>query len=593
MLNKPAYFDRIKVRIGFKDITGSSLGLEDVEELLAGINSHFCAYFINQISLIVSNELKHSSEAFLREVYLEPDLKKKAQHFENSKQKETMVFSKLGLLVISQIARKACDNKKEHSHEDRFKLGKAILILNDLISIASFNSPNAEGALDWNSFAVFTTREALINEEPIMRQAIPRSLLIYRTLRDKVPPEDRLDLDAEFKLNFGFTLLEYFDVLFFIFSKWANSKIPTLDELEQNEVFTSTVLEPNKFFSEFKNKNKNKVIQILDFMAQDFSKTVNVPEVGYSKEWVQFCYNHVSLKTKPLLRQDTWYSIVWKGFLNEKFWNGPYYELLGIYSKQGASGEVKKGNLFRYIGRAMEHYCKGIGKASFGRLFREIDILPSTGTLGDFVIQSSPNKMYIFEVKSSRPTLNLHTLSSSIGDSSDLKKVFQEDLKQVYERIEEYKIELVKSKKQIPKFYPIIIYGQGYPLMPEIWKAFIDEIGDSFIKVDEKIKFPQILSIEDFEILSAVHKNGFHITDIFNLKYKHWERIDFSSFLYNMKRLPRVETRNFILTDILDEYFKSMVTNYFPGQGHRIEESKEFEVPWREIFNLEPNVKFE
>jgi hypothetical protein len=548
------------VRLGAKEIWDDSGGdpYQGLKTTLNGISKDPALQLVTGLGILISNSDRDELESKLRNKFWRTDVLDIIKTF--AEKAPVKMFSDISYLVVLQMIRSGhlgSEKSGDSVEKTLEKLGKALLYSNELASTYSSRADE-----DPESYIRFSCREILFNHEPQLRYTLARSYLIYEHLKPSLTQDpDFIDINLEFKNAFNFELSDFFDAIFCVYSYWGQQSIDKWDP-------SYTVINPTVVFPQNKGEQ---LLRVLKELSADLFCDLQMPQTD--AEWRQFVYEFFDLKRRPLLLHEGVYYCSILRFVQELYWNGPYYLLIDSISDQ-----AKKKRLFRYLGKAQEIYIQKIAHYSFGKKFKILKT-PQGHPLGDGCIELKANQLVVLESKASRPSRELISGTELPKETTSAKKMLYDGLEQLSDRIQEY----IKGG-YTGRVFPVLITGGYFPLNPQLWDHFLEKTRGLFLFNNPQIAFPLVIDIEAFEIICASRSAGMNILKLLQEKARtEWQKEGFNAYLYHhyFPSQKKSEPPLPVLLDVFHHRMYQLSKSLFPDKElKKIHDTNS----WKEVF---------
>ena len=451
----------------------------------------------------------------------------------------------MAVCVLADISSNNCNFESENITDEEMMaciaaVAESLTIVNDHINEAEILGEN--GVLS-REFSSFLFRESLFNYSDQLRYVVPRSFLIYKFLASQIPQEKRIDIDEELSNHYGFDLSALFNVTTAL-ALWMESQNnePDANFTIKLENFLEAVNERELF---------DTVIRSLSLAITDIPTP---PDPANENDWLEYRYQQFKFRQKPIVCANETFFPIDQGFLKDLLWNGPYYLLLDAYGRGNERGK----KFTRYLGYATELYCQHLARVAFGRRFHQLE-LPSSGTLGDFILEINPRWWIIFEVKAARPSIGLRTSSLLPADNPALDQMVLKALRQFDKRLIEF-----RQQNQRIRLTPIVITAGHFPTSEGIWNILKNRGGERTFWEDGKVDFPQVMDLESFEIFTACAKAGHRIGDFFRSKLANTWKFEAFQIFYHVNYFSSMtEPSNETLLKACDFFMNNLARTTF------------------------------
>lgn len=459
---------------------------------------------LSSLNLVLSNERRTEDlEPHLRKIHLNTNLQTKVLWFE-SIEGRGLVFNRQACLLLIHLARHYC---RPEATLDRWKidlnLGWFFLLANDFISFID-DLEFEDGKRDENlqKFAPHLTRQVLFNFSPQERYSLPRSWLIFQALKEQVPEKNRQDVSSLINAKRNFDLDEYYLILSTIYSYWSRQNFR-----EWNPSFI--VINPKTVFTQIKS-DPTKYLAILDSMSVEAKPKANLPDFKDREGWRKEIYEHFEIRLKPLIKINDVYLCADLEFIRCAFWDGPYHLILTDYAQSSTAKAV-----LNYLGDSTEKYIQHLGKDAFGDSFLFEDC-GNGNPLGDGVVKIADDWIVVVESKAARPGIGMVSGDKPITDLGDFNKLVEHGLKQMSDRIAEYR----KIKGYQGRITPILATAGYVPQHELIWELMLKKLSTLGVFNDPKCDFPFLIDVESWDVICAAKKSGMGIEKIIELRLK-------------------------------------------------------------------------
>lgn len=291
-----------------------------------------------------------------------------------------------------------------------------------------------------------------------------------------------LDLNKDFRNEYGYSIKEYISVIFGLITSFLNLK----------EVGQSWLLNIDEVFTNSKLNDISK--EIVNSLSIDINSASS-----WSADNIDSIWNFQKFREKPLLFvNDKQYLPISLKLLYEQLFTGLFHKIRHIYP-------INNKSFLDFYGMPFQKYTESIICNSIQKSKLKYTLIPEfrylkTKDSPDIMIRLG-NKLLAIEVKSYRLRLPSITDADKTMIDQDTRKMIIKPLEQVHDRIKEL-IEIEhKALQDIDDIYLMVVTQGQFPTLEPYEKKIESQLNKHF-KIP--IKGWYHLDIEEFELLCSL-----------------------------------------------------------------------------------------
>lgn len=513
--------DYITVYLTLKELVNKTSSIEELQDILKGLNKKDGLCFFSLMNMIVANDgfANLTLQVELIKLFFPADIINKIASYQ--KNKKIIVFTEL---QITNIIKLMCifgnnnDGETIDKIEKSTRLSDIFLLMNDLMT--EQNETEAQKShtrkeIINSMLKTMLTSHLYANHEKIAF-AMPRYYIMYFDIARSAEIKGHklyCDLHAIFNKATGLNLEDYFTLLIGIHAQFLAQSI-----IKKSVDFKRITISRRKYFKDtmIAEDQKEKIFNTLVIVEPDLR---NILEQELKKGSVFYLNNSV-LMLKPLVQIDDDQLICSNlSFLLSKITSGIFWTLFDYVKSKGEDPE----SISRFFGILFERYVQMLfdrirgTSASYGSmntvyLPKKYKGRQNTQEESTDIILEYPEVLIFIEVVSSRLKLKDTIILGDIDSFwDDLDKIVIDKAKQLERKIQDYKNDLFYvggrkySESKIKGFYAIIIGLEGFPY----WTAVREELdvklaaGD-LLQPKNGIKGWDFIDVEELEYLESV-----------------------------------------------------------------------------------------
>ncbi|MCL5036053.1 MAG: hypothetical protein M1269_02945, partial [Chloroflexi bacterium] len=361
------------------------------------------------------------------------------------------------------------------------------------------------------------------------------------------------DIQHEFEEKTGISINDYFTVGFGVLANWYRKDL-------QN--FSAII--PLQYFSKTKISDE-KVKKCLELFTADIEKYKNEYKKDRMARRMEDSYAFLTMRKFPLFQLEDGKIIPLDiRFLVDKISSNIYWTIM---EHQKTNGD--RNRFTNFFGEIFEIYVIEI----FQRIMHGTNRLHSKINYGkpekespEVILDYSPDFIFI-DAKTSRLRLETVTTGDLALYNQDLEKCFFDSIKQMSNRINDFKNKEFpingKHYKDGDKIWPVIVYLDDFPIDPVIWEYLNKKIAE--LKIPH-LKNLEILDINELENIEAILSNnsGLSFLDILKEKNKGpFKNYSMNNYLYKTLKSVYLKIKPWIYSYFDDVISENLMETHF------------------------------